>query len=240
MSQFYNAGFVCPTPWLRGGAAFDPIDISSLSEWFDYRVNGALASGDPVGSWAGKKNVYTLTASGTSRPTWTADDGDGRPAILLDGVNDALACGILNSVLFGTTGSFEFIFVAKLSSVQNNLGGYFSSTGITNQIGASAYQDTSLVFSMGGSSYFGVALWDNTWHVIRCKKDGSRRVVEIDGSVVYDNTTIAGPYGTGLDTLAIGEYFGQRMTGSFRHWMAFTEPLDDATAAALTTYLTTA
>lgn len=217
------------------------MNITELSEWFDFRTL-LLANGDPVDSWGGRRALYTLTASGTEKPMYVMDDGDGNPALQLDGVDDRMTgeTAISNAALFGTTGDFEVWIVARLDTTQEIGGGYFHSTGITNQIGfyAESPMLTTLSIPTGSENVqTAIPLWDDSWHVIRLAKTGASRLVQVDGVTMYQVTTTAGTYGTGADVLRLGDYFSYRMTGAYRHWLAMTAPLDDAAAAALTTYL---
>ena len=228
---------------LASYGAFNPLTIPSLTEWFDYRTLASVGNGNPIGSWAGNKGLYTLAQSGTARPTYVTDDGDGRAAAQFDGVNDGLDASITNSALFGGSGDYEFWIVARLAVTQSYSGGLFTSSGVSNQIGLNAANSTTCNLPMSHGSVQvnpSAALLDDFWHVIRCSKSGARRVMEVDGVSVYDASTSVGPYGTGADIFQMGQYFGAYMTGAYRHWMAFNTPLDNTTAANLTTYLQSA
>lgn len=217
---------------------FDPLNLGEMSEWFDFRTLTGSADGDPVSSWVGRRGLYTLAQTGTARPTWKADDGDGSASISMDGVDDSLGTGINNELLFGTTGDMEIWLVIKLPPVP--AAGVFTSTGISNQIGLNTGAENATLSLCHGSvsiTFPTALLADNGWHVLRLMKSGARRAVAIDGSTVYDSTTSAGPYVTGDDALNLGYYFGSYGVVGFRHWLAFTEPLSDAVSAALTSYL---
>lgn len=112
-------------------------------------------------------------------------------------------------------------------------------TGITNQNGA-ALNDTGGIMSapLGANNinFTGTTL-DSAWHVFRFAKSGARRVVQMDGVSLYDNSTAAGTYGTGNDTLSIGDYFSFLLLGGMRHALFFTDFLTDDEAAKMTTYL---
>ncbi|OYW74627.1 MAG: hypothetical protein B7Z37_16895 [Verrucomicrobia bacterium 12-59-8] len=219
--------------------AFDPRNIATLSEWFDFRVLAGAADGDPIGELAGRKGLYTLTASGIARPTWATNDGDGFPSVLYDGENSTMHAAISNEALFGTTGNFEFWLVVRLAASQIRFAGCFGSSYSSDQVGLSFSEDAG-VLSMSDYSVnveFESSLWDDSWHVIRCSKNGASRLVQFDGTTIYSASTSAGSYVTGPADLFVGFSFGFYMNGAVRHWLATTAPLDDATAALLNSYL---
>lgn len=224
-----------------GAVPFDPMELTAMGEWWDIRTLAGLADSDPVGSWAGNKSLYTLTQTGTARPMYAADEGDGHPGVLFDGVDDSMGCVISNADLFGTTGDMEIWLVIRMPLVP--VGGIFTSTGISNQIGLLGGSPNATLPLCNGSvsiTFPTADMADNAWHVIRLMKSGARRVVAIDGQSVYDSTTSSGPYSTGADILNLGYYFGTYGQVRFRHFLAFTEVLSEQEALDLDTYLRTA
>ncbi len=225
------------------GAGFDPLGIGSLTDWLDYRPVAASGNGNPVSTWTGRKGVLVMTASGTSRGTWVDNDGDGRGAVQFDGVNDLLAATISNAALYGTTGDFEIWTFTRLSATQAYNGALWTSEGSTNQMGCRTTSSSNLqVFIPNGAQLINVSatMQDDVWHVLRIQKQGASRLIQLDGTTIYNASTVAGTYGTGSDILYLGGGFGHYMAGGYRHWLAFNSPLDNTTAAQLTSYLTSA
>lgn len=219
--------------------AFSPIQVSSFSEWYDYRHSSVMAVGDgnPITTWTGATNTRALRQTGSLCPTYVINDGDGKPAVRFDGIDDVISGTYTNSSLFGTTGDYEIWLVARASSA----GDFFNCAGANNYIGLASLNTSGGTLYMSKTlnavSYTG-NLQDNTWNVIRCVKNGAQRILQKNGTTIYDSTTSAGLYGTGLDTMKIG-YGANHITGAFRHWLCFKSPLDDATAALVNTYLST-
>lgn len=229
---------------MQGG--FDPLADSRLTDWLDYRTLAAVGDMNPIDSWTGRKGMLTAVQSGTARPTKLADDGDGRASVSFNGVNNWIRGDLTYGTIFGSTGDMEVWSVARFNSTQG-----YSSVGLFDSYGSTSsnvifavVSSTDLALAMTTSSFVlpTVALWDNAWKVIRMMKTGARRVIQVNGTTIYDATTSAGSYDP-ADTgyLRLGSWQAlYAMTGAQRHWMAFDAPLDDATAAKLNSYLQTA
>lgn len=219
------------------GASFSPLDLAALSEWFSIESLAAVGDGNPISSWVGEKGVYTLGASGTTRPTYAADDGDGLPSAQLDGVDDAMEQNINNTVLFGATGdAYEAWFVIRLTAGATR--GIFGAYGVSNQLSAQA--STSIQWNApNGAVAVTVAndMRDDAWHVLRLNKNGTNRIIALDGVTIYNASTTAGTYGNGADILFLGNYFGTMMQGAVRHMLFTTDALTAPDALALQTYL---
>ncbi len=223
---------------------FDPLNIPALSEWFDYRTLASVGEDNPVSAWAGRKGLYTATASATARPTYAADDGDARGVVIFDGVDDNASFAMTNGSLWGPDGNYEAWFVVKsppsVASV-NNL--FVSAFGVQNTAFLTqpsyprlTWYSTSLL-NVGNV----VEVQDSIWHVIRFSKSPLGQRLFVDGVNIgfsYSDPG-GGSWATGDATAFIGgsDNFWQ---GGFRHALCFKAPLDDATAADLTTYLTMA
>lgn len=228
------------------GAGFDPLTLPTLSEWFDYRTLLETSNGDPVDEWAGRMGLYTLTAvAGTARPTFVADDGDGKAALQFDGVDDVMKVSSLidNYTLYGTTGDTEVWIVLRADPTPATGGMIFCTIGATNQV-LLDYNSSNVsrwCFPHGTEAASFSGLIDNAWHVLRFTKTGGHRSIQIDGATIHDSTSSAGTYTTGPDAFILGCVdFEPGLMGGVRHWMSFTSPLDDATAASLNTYLQSA
>lgn len=224
-----------------GGSVWDPTAISSLTAWFDYRKLASVGNSNPISSWADNQGLYTLTQSGTARPTYASNDGDGKPAAQFDGVNDTMTASILNSALYGSTGDLEIWYRFKISSAQSVNWGTSFSWGTTNNIGV--YGNSNLVIGRAPTASNDVSctghVVDSTWHVLRFQKSGSSRLIALDGTTIYNASTTTGTYGTGADTLMLMWCNGGYTAGSLRHALFFKAPLDSTTAGKLLTFLQT-
>ncbi len=231
--------------WGRGG--FDPLSISSMTEWFDYRTLASVGDGNPIGSWAGNKGLYTLAQSGTVRPTYVTDDGDGRAAAQFDMVNDCMSTSMNGTALYGSTGNFEVWAQVKGQSAGASSNTWWSSFGTGQNFNLFAQKPYPRLFVYAGSgSNYG---WSNTtdiqddaWHTVRVQFSGGVLSFYVDGSQVttaFFNGQFA--WSPGSATAYMGwDNASQYWGGSFRHMLFFNAHLDDATAAKLTTYLQTA
>lgn len=99
-------------PQGAGAQPFDPLNIPSLGEWFDYRTNAHVGIGNPIDAWAGRNGLYVATATGIARGTYEID-GDGRGYVAMDGVDDNFQFTLNNGEMWGTDGSYEAWFVVK-------------------------------------------------------------------------------------------------------------------------------
>jgi len=223
------------------GAGFDPLSIASLTEWFDYRTLVGVGDGNPIDAWSGRKGLYTLTASGTTRSTYAADDGDGKAAAQFDSVNDRMLTTVDNFTLYGSSGDYEVWTYTKQGSPLSGTSGWVSTAdSASNGVQMAANSGALFIWSPnypGDQSLVSIGLFDSAWHLIRFSKQGARRVVQVDGSTVFDSTTSAGTLAAGSNSLILGEWNGNYMLGSYRQALFLNSVVDDETAAKLTSYL---
>jgi len=232
----------------RFGVSYNPLDIPSIGEWFDYRTLAGTSDGAPVGSWAGKKGLYTATAAGAARPTYAADAGDGRGALSFDGVDDNPSFAMTTEDLWGPDGNYEAWYVVKapapVGSVINSLAVTSGTPTINMQI-QPAY--TRFNWYSSGNANYGDAfdIQDDAWHVLRFTMKPSGPTTYVDGVEVGFGSDVhgfPGSWATGAGTTNIGSasYGTDVFLGYYRHFLTFKAPLSDDDAAALTSYLTTA
>lgn len=237
-----NKGLSMSAPEIREEeAVFDPLSISALTEWFDYRTLSAAGDGNPVSSWAGRNGLYSLVQSGTARPAYAADEGDGKASVRFDGVNDSMTCVIDNSELYGADGEFECWFVIKGTPTANIVNDFFLTAGsptVTFQAQPSQHR---VNFYVSAQACYGNLkdVQDSEWHVIRIKRTAAGVDLFVDGASIGFNVFGSQAWSAGSGTAYLGgrENF---WAGSFRHALFTSSPLDDDTAAQLTSYLTAA
>jgi hypothetical protein len=220
--------------------------IAAMSEWFDYRTLSAVGDGNPISSWAGKRGLYTLTASGSARPTFATDDGDGRSSAQFDGVDDVLSTLISNFDLYGSTGDFEIWVVVRGSSSSLPKAGIWWGGGETQNVVIDAgVSPPTMFFQTPGDSTFPISgaanVCDDAWHVVRVVRMGTHRLIWVDGMLISTFTDISGTWSAGQDVILIGnDPNAHYWLGGIRHALAFKAPLNETTAAHLTSYLLTA
>ena len=219
-----------------GGGAFSPLSISSLTEWFDIGSLAAVGNGNPISSWAGIKGLMTLSAATTLRPTYAANDGDGMPAAVFDGVDDTILSGLTNTAnIFGSTGDCETWAVVRATAGNR---GFFATHGA---VGMDSYLFTAAVYIDSPTSANRInsatGINNGAWRVLRLAKTGARRVIQADGSTLYDASTSAGTWTTGNAVFGIGDTSGVKLLGAVRHLLTFNNFLSEADAAAVKTYL---
>jgi hypothetical protein len=75
-----------------GGSAFSPASIAGLKLWLDASQITGLNDGDAVTTWADLSgNGYDATqATGSKKPTYSANALNGKPVVQFDGVDDVL------------------------------------------------------------------------------------------------------------------------------------------------------
>ena len=227
-----------------------PLTIAQMGDWLDYRTNSSVSDGSPVDAWVGRKGLLNLAATGTERPVWADDDGDGRAAVQFDGVDDAPQGTVDTALLYGVTGDFEQWFVVKGLSVgadNRNLWRSDSPSGPATQTNSIFAQTTPRLFwyipsgaDLGFSN--AVDIQDDNWHVVRCVRSGSTIDFMVDGvNIGTGFYTGTGTWITDVSPIYLGSGgVSQFWLGSYRHALFFTGLLDADTAAELTSYLTTA
>lgn len=223
----------------RFGVPYNPLDIPSMGEWFDYRSVASVGDGNPASSFAGKKGLYTATASGTERPTYVADSGDGRGALMFDGVNDKLSFYATNANLYGPDGNFEIWWVVKIPAAITAGSNFWNSGFGTGTSIALVDNPTSnrWYFGVGGQTSYGntQGTHDDAWHVLRLVINSSGNQWYVDGVSIGANVFGSFTWNSGSVLANIGG--DGNWTGSLRHLMTFKAPLDATTAADLTSYL---
>lgn len=228
----------------RFGVSYNPLDIPSMGEWFDYRVLAGTSDGAPVGSWEGRKGLYTAASDGTERPTFVGDAGDGKGALLFDGVNDRSYFNATNADLYGPDGYFEMWCVVKIpASVTVDSQFFLSGFGTGTAVSATD-NPVSTRWTFGGSGLFSYLkpqdTHDDVWHVLRFVTSPGGVTWFVDGEEIGVDATLGDfSYNAGSTTAFIGNSVGT-WNGMLRHFLTFKSPLDADTAAALTSYLTTA
>lgn len=223
------------------GASFSPLDNARLSEWWSITSLAAVGDGNPISSWVGEKGVYTLESTGTARATYDADDGDGIPAVSLDGVDDKFTEIIDNFDLYGSTGDCEIWFVLKGLSVGAGTKDIYQTGGITQSMAATAQTNPRVLFYTPGGvlGISGAAdLQDDAWHILRLVKNGNDRSFYVDGVFISTAVVVNGGWTDGPDQMDLGVGTnGLYWHGGMRHALFFTAPLDAAEALAITGYL---
>lgn len=230
---FPKAGTLLPS-------GFDPLGIASMSDWLDYRTLASVGDGNPVNSWTGRKNVLAMTSIGTGRFTYAGNDGDGKPSAQSDGVNDYMECSSSYGSLLGTTGEFESWFVLRGQSNAQASNNFFKTSAANLTITWNGQPSLSRMnLYCGGQSCYGNtgAIQDNVWHVIRIKRTVATVDSWIDGVEVGFGVFGSQSWFTDSMLVAIGGGQSLPWLGAYRHALFFNSPLDDATAAKLTTYL---
>lgn len=229
---------------LASYGAFNPLTIPSLTEWFDYRTLASVGNGNPVSSWQGNKSVYTLTQTGTPRPTYVSNAGDGKAGVQFDSVNDFMSATVTNFGLYGSTGNYEAWTFVNQSAPGIGSSGWLASADYANN-GVQMAANSSSLFIWSPTyptdqTVVSTSLFDSSWHLIRFSKNGARRIVQIDGTTVFDSTTSAGTMVDGSNSVILGTWNGNFLLGYYRQALFFGDVLDSTTAAQLTTYLQSA
>jgi hypothetical protein len=224
-----------------GAGGFSPLSISSLTEWFDIASLAAVGNNNPVSSWAGNKSVYTLTGSGTARPTYVANDGDGNPAVQTDGVDDTLITAVNRDVMFSLTAGEQWFVIRPRSLVGfQGIGGYGNGSDnyfVAFYLAATLFLDAP----DNGANRTTVSApsgWLDNWHVVRLVWNGTNRQIWVDGvqlvsatKVITDIPNTAQNFRLGL---ASGAGYG---VYSYRHALTFNALLTTDEALAITNYL---
>jgi hypothetical protein len=223
------------------GAAFSPLDLAALSEWWKIESLSAVGNGNPISSWVGEKGVYTLTASGTARPTYVTNDGDGNPALQTDGVDDTLLAVVNRDVMFSQTAGEQWFVIRPRSLVGiQGIGGYGNAVGnyfVSFYLAATLYLDAP----DNGANRTTVSApsgWLDNWHVVRLVWNGTNRQIWVDGVQLVSATKVITDIPNISQTFRIGVSPGAGLgVYSYRHALTFTSLVSTADALALTAYL---
>ncbi len=217
-------------------SAFSPLQISSLTEWFDISSLSSVGNNNPISSWAGVRGLMTLSGSGAVRPTYISNSGDGKAAAVLDGIDDTIISSVNINNVYGGTGDCETWAVVRCSA--GNFG-FFSTNG---SIGMSSYLFTGGVFLDSPSSANRInsstGINNGSWRILRLAKTGARRVIQAEGTTLYDASTSAGAWSPGNGIFSVGDTAGVKFNGSIRQILTFNSFLSSSDAAALNSYLT--
>jgi hypothetical protein len=93
----------------RRRAPWSPLDLGpKLYAWWDPYTPGsfALGAGDVVNSWTDRVGgIVAVQATAASKPVFSATGLNGRPCIVLDGVDDHLQSAALPAFLAGASGA---------------------------------------------------------------------------------------------------------------------------------------
>lgn len=98
------------------------LSLPNIVEWWkiDWGALITRDAGDLVPSWLGSINAINLAAVGAARPTWTADQINGQPALVFDGTNH-----YLNGAFGVTYTQSNTIIIVVTEPTGNGLNRYF-------------------------------------------------------------------------------------------------------------------
>jgi hypothetical protein len=216
---------------VTGPIVFTPLAISKLTNWWNVEDLAAVGDGNPVDTWTSNVGALAMAQTGTNRPTYVANDGDGKPKVDFDGVDDYLNVTSTNGAVYGANDSFEIWMVVKGTSGAT-FTGLWTSGGITQGVSIK-WQNTprGLFYTPGGKLTISnsLNLHDDAWHTLRVTQNGATRNFYLDGTLVGNaSTDSAGGWNTGSDVFKIGSTDDAVWDGGQRHVFVFNDPLSAA------------
>lgn len=102
-----------------GGATFNdpPPDVTSqVARWWATDLVGTYADNDLVSSWTDDVSSFTLSASGSARPTFKTSGINGRPAVDFNGTANILRYAASSAVSTSSAGCVVVVMEADDSS----------------------------------------------------------------------------------------------------------------------------
>lgn len=98
----------------RSAGASDPLSMASTFDHWRADTGTTRDGSDRVGSWAGRKNGYTVSQATTSlKPVWFASGTDSKPYLSFDGTDDFLVSTI--GAFGGASGDYLIAVVSDQS-----------------------------------------------------------------------------------------------------------------------------
>lgn len=206
------------------GGAWSPLDLASLTLWLDASDVTTLftdagstqvsSDGDRVYQWNDKSTsgFDVSQATEADRPTYQAAELNGLSVLraVAGTPSDRLErASVAQTDLVGTnTATLVFVVNQVGTSGQNGLGVLAPSSG--TELSVWATHNDTIYFDYGG--YTGGARvsvaqpagWDNAWHILVLRRDGTSARIYVDGgSAILDNTAFSTNLTNGSATLRV-------------------------------------
>ncbi|HEY4100088.1 MAG TPA: hypothetical protein VGM20_04330 [Gemmatimonadales bacterium] len=165
------------TPVLPGFGVKGPGTTIALSQLYSADAGIGLANNNPVPLWADQSgNGLDLTASGSARPTFFSDDGDGLPYVKFDG--SAMGMGVTGMTAY--TGTELTAFIVARAAIGTG-------TRTILSLGDPSHNDTS------GPSV--AKLPADTPSGMRTRRDGIEYGVDLPGGTPSGTSPVSGGVG---------------------------------------------
>lgn len=103
----------------NGGSAWVPTDIGGCVLWLRSDLGVTKDGSSLVSLWADQSGNGNDAAQATAirRPIWTANQLNGQPGIMFDGLNDYFLCDGMLPLICGDDKPYSFFFVGRNDSV---------------------------------------------------------------------------------------------------------------------------
>lgn len=190
--------------WIKG-PGWTPASEPSIEGWWK-ADSLVLNDGDPVASWSdSSRNGYTMTETGTDRPTYKTNIKNGLPAVLFNATTNQW----LSSTMPASNKPLTIAAVAMsatLTTVNGSLFGSTSDGGMS--LGNLSTDWRFLVDGVVQIALGGYTLVNSTWYIIALTYDGSGNWAMLNNGVAASGTSNQ-PF-TGGNT-----YMGRRNGGVF-------------------------
>lgn len=222
-----NTGSANPTHFLPGdiiqevetvAIAWNPTQLTGKLLWLDAQAL-SLAGGAAVSSWADLTGLgqHAVQATTSKQPTYTLNKINGKPAVVADGVDDALVATLTADYPSALT-----IYAVAGTDLADNTSGadylWDASDSVPNYDRASLYRGTDEAYNArrGTTVASAAAAWTTGAKIIRVTVNGASSSIRIG-----DSTTVAsGSLATSAIVRAF-HLFTKGVPGSTNYWAGY-------------------
>ncbi len=219
-------------------AGFSPIDIGGCILWLRSDLGITKDGADRVENWADQSgsgyNFAQITDS--KKPIWTADQINGYPALVFDGIDDWLS----NAAIALSQPATVFI-VAKYVTPNNNAALFDGETGVGNTgrwvmdsgLGSAGHYE----LYAGSGIYSSESISMDTWHLFIGVINGASSSLQIDNNALNNGNVGA----NNLDKMILGA-LGYTVPawffkGGIREFIIYNSVLSEADRLLVKNYL---
>jgi streptogramin lyase len=231
--------------WAMFQADAQPWTRDSLTLWLKADAGVTADANNAVSQWDDQSTGanHVAQADGGQQPLLLANGLNGLPVLQFR--DDWLVrTGLSGTNLFSSNAATVFLVQKQLGSDQRTTTLAWRAGGEQRLYVHATYDDT-VAFQVGHPSNGGgigvtqPSNWDDTWHLLSCRRDDTNGVIRVDGVALTPPayfTANANP--DQLGDLVIGsDHFGNTFNGDIAEVMVFNEALSDADRAEVENYL---
>jgi hypothetical protein len=174
-------------------------DVNTVTSALGHVAGLTPADGAPVSIWEDSgPNDFHLGAAGAIRPTWQADERNGKAVMRFDGADDRMTTAtILGEYLAGPSAQTIFVVQRQLASASSTFNWPGDGTSALNV--HLPYSDNALYYDSGfyGSNRITATApepFRGTWHIVELVRDGTGGAMVIEGNPLAPTFALSGTF----------------------------------------------